>query len=168
MPVRNASAPVMACDGPGSGTGPMLRLGPGAGTRIVPPLLPGMFGTASVGPPTLGGASAGAVTADARGTTSPTAGARLLVCPLEPSKPKAENRPRPTVNTAAGMRWSDIRIGPDLLGATRMGHGTAARVADLLGVLPQIARGEIRLPRLPGGAPLVELGLGELDVERAL
>src|SRR4051812_42586858 len=64
--------------------------------------------------------------------------------------------------------WSDIRIGPDLLGATRMRHRTAAGGADLLGVFPQISRGEIRLARLPAGGALVELGLAELDLERAL
>src|SRR5262245_9694783 len=66
------------------------------------------------------------------------------------------------------MMRSDIRIGPDLLGATRVRHGTAARIADLLGVFPQITRGEIHLARRPGGAALVELGLVELNLERAL
>src|SRR5262249_2497356 len=55
-----------------------------------------------------------------------------------------------------------------LLGAARMRYGSAARVADLLGIFPQIARGEIRRPHLPAGAARVELGLVELDVERAL
>src|SRR5262245_41034963 len=168
MPVRNASAADTGCDGAGS-AGPRLRFG--AGTRVVPLLLPpGMFGTASDGTATLGGASAGAVTAEARGITSTLTGGvtPLLFWDPVPSNAKAETRLRPTVNTAAGSRRSDIRIGPDLLGATRMRHGTAARRADLLGIFPKVPRAEIRLARLPAGAPRSEEHTSELQSLRHL
>src|SRR5712691_5839653 len=85
-----------------------------------------------------------------------------------PSNAKAETKPRPVQNSAAGMRRSDIRIAPDLCRPAGMGDGTATRGAHLLGVFPQIARGELGLFRLPGLTALVELGLAQPDGERAL
>src|SRR5580658_322745 len=114
----------------------------------------------------IGGTSAGAG-ALVRGTVSTAAAGAMPSRAPVPSKPNAETRPRPTVNSAAGMRRSDIRIGPDLRGAARVRDRPAQRRTDLLGVFPQISGREIRLARRPAGATPIELGGIELHVERA-
>src|SRR5262249_937602 len=145
---------------------PGARLRLSSGARIVP-CEPGDASAGTVIEGCVGGASAGAVTVP-RGTVSMlTAGAPPSRAP-DPSNANAEARPRPTVNSATGMVRSNIRIGLGFGGAAGMGHGAATRGPDLLGVFPQIARGAIRLSRRPAGTALVELGLVEPDVERAI
>src|ERR1700704_597379 len=154
-PARSAWAPERKAS---TGVRPCLISGP----RKAPDI--GAFGTATVGTATVGTATAGADIAD-RGTTSTLTAGDMPSRPPDPSNAKAETTPTPS--SATGIRRSDIRIGPGLCRAARMGHRTATRGADLLGIFPQISRSEVGLFRLPAFTALVELGLGELDVERA-
>src|SRR6185437_1578427 len=110
----------------------------GAATALAPPVterLGATFGTGIGGTrPVLGVAACGSVSRAAAGAIP---GATLSCAPV-PSKPKADTSPRPTVKIAAGMRRSDIRIGPDLPRATRVRDRAAQRRADLIGIFPQI------------------------------
>src|SRR5580693_8861461 len=94
--------------------------------------------------------------------------------------PRAVPKPRPAAMQSAlasatplplGMRRMaalGIRITRLLGTAARMGHRAIARRSDLLGVFPQIA-GRIFLgARLPGFGAGRELGVAQLDVQRAL
>src|SRR5207253_5570907 len=75
--------------------------------------------------------------------------ARLLV----PSKPSAGASPRlRPISTIPSVR-SHVRIARLLGRSARMGDGAVERRPHLLGVLPQITRGELSLPRFPILAP---------------
>src|SRR5580658_6525773 len=115
----------------------------------------------------IGGTSAGAG-ALVRGIVSMAAAGAMPSRAPVPSKPNAETSPRPTVNSAAGMRRSDIRIGPDLRGGARVRDRPAQRGTDLLGVFPQISGREIRLARRPACPTPLELDGIDLHVEHAL
>src|SRR5262245_21299041 len=89
-------------------------------------------------------------------------GARL------PSKLTAGDRPKAKPSRPMPTRSSDVRIARLLDRPAGMGHRARARGSHLLGVLPQISRGEFRRARLPCLGARLELSLAELDVERAL
>src|ERR1043166_5501956 len=89
--------------------------------------------------------------------------ARLLV----PSKASAGARPMATPSSKIPSVRSHVRIARLLGRSARMGDGTVERRPDLLGVLPQITRGELSLPRLPILAPPLQLLCGELHIQRA-
>src|SRR5581483_9921539 len=61
-----------------------------------------------------------------------------------------------------------VRIALDFHARSGMGHGAGTRRTDLVCVFPQIAASELRRLRLPSLGPGRELGLGQLDIERAL
>src|ERR1043166_6720334 len=88
---------------------------------------------------------------------------RLVV----PSKASSGASPmaRP-ISTIPSVR-SHIRIARLLGRSARMGDGTVERRPDLLGVLPQITRGELSLPWLPILVPPLQLLCGELHIQRA-
>src|SRR3984893_8671056 len=99
----------------------------------------------------------------AAGDGSDESCARLLV----PSKPSAGASPRLSpISTIPSVR-SHVRIARLLGRSARMGDGAIERRSDLLGVLPQITRGELFLPRLPILAPPLQLLCGELHIQRA-
>src|SRR5262245_21689609 len=89
-------------------------------------------------------------------------GARL------PSKLTAGDRPKAKPSKPMPTRRSDVRIARLLDRPARMGHRARARGSHLLGVLPQISRGELRRARLPCLGARLEFSLAELDVEGAL
>src|ERR1043166_6057723 len=89
--------------------------------------------------------------------------ARLLV----PSKASAGARPMATPISKIPSVRSHVRIARLLGRSARMGDGTVERRPDLLGVLPQITRGELSLSRLPILAPPLQLLCGELHIQRA-
>src|SRR5580693_4034948 len=92
--------------------------------------------------------------------------------------PRAVPKPRPTAMHSAlasatlrplVMRAAlGIRIARLLGTAARMGHRAITRRPDLLGVFPQIARPIFLGARLPGLGAGGELGVAQLDVQRAL
>jgi len=73
---------------------------------------------------------------DARGTASRLKAGDTPSRGAVPSNAKADTKPRPAQNSAAGMRRSDIRIALGLCRPAGMGHRAAACGADLLGVFP--------------------------------
>src|SRR5262245_41256245 len=85
-----------------------------------------------------------------------------------PSKLTAGDRPKAKPSRPMPTRISDVRIARLLDRPAGMGHRARARRAHLLGVLPQISRGEFRRARLPCLGARLELSLAELDVEGAL
>src|SRR5262247_3267796 len=85
-----------------------------------------------------------------------------------PSKLTAGDRPKAKPSRPMPTRSSDVRIARLLGRPAGMGHRARARRSHLLGVLPQISRGELRRARLPCLGARLELSLAELDVERAL
>src|SRR6266545_2529059 len=120
-----------------------------------------------------GGTGADKPTEPITGTAGRGTASRLMTGAIPsrgppPSNAKADTKPRPAQNSAAGMRQSDIRIAPDLCCPAGMGHGAATRGAHLLGVFPKITRREIGLFLFPAPAARLELRRAQLDVERAV
>src|SRR5690606_24158591 len=73
-----------------------------------------------------------------------------------------------TSAAAAEMRMvSNIRIGLVFNSSTGMGHGTVARIANLLRVLPEVSGLGSMLARLPGFFPFGKFAVGKFYVERA-
>src|SRR5579885_1012280 len=87
---------------------------------------------------------------------------------LVPSKANAGAAATQAATTSARAMVSDVRIAIRFGSAARMGDGALERVADLLGVFPQIARRVAVLARLPLTLALGEFLGRQLDVERAL
>src|SRR5262249_34728695 len=77
-------------------------------------------------------------------------------------------KPSASAISAQLNRVSYVRITRLLTSTARMRNGAIARRPHLLGVFPKIARSNIKLARLPGLGPHVELGRRERDVERSL
>src|SRR5919197_4548806 len=66
-----------------------------------------------------------------------------------PSKLTAGERPNAMATRPMPRTISDVRIARLLRRPARMGHRAVARRPNLLGVLPEISRGELGLARLP-------------------
>src|SRR5271154_2915785 len=74
---------------------------------------------------------------------------------------------KPPIAMRAMVAPSDVGVAVGLGLAAGMGHRALLGVADGLGVAPQGARLEVVLARLPGLLARGQLGVAELDVERA-
>src|SRR5262245_51236195 len=85
-----------------------------------------------------------------------------------PSKLTAGDRPKAKPSRPMPTRSSDVRIARLLDRPAGMGHRARARRPHLLGVLPQITRGEFRRARLPCLGACLQLSLAELNVEGAV
>src|SRR5213592_1131864 len=85
-----------------------------------------------------------------------------------PSKLIAGERPTATPSKAMLAMNLDIRIARPLGRRAGMGDRALARRSHLLGVFPQISRGEFGSPGPPGLRPCLEFSLAEFDLEGTL
>src|SRR5262249_23878444 len=157
VPERNASC----------GVGGMAERGGSVSgaTGAAPGIAPGTAAS-GVAPPSEGPPAVGLGVVSDSGIVAPS-GARV------PSKLMAGDRPTAMPSMAPPSkamlaRTLNVRIARSLGRRAGMGHRAIARRSHLLGVLPQISGGEYGRSRLPCLGPRLELGLAELDLERAL
>src|SRR4029079_1054420 len=84
-----------------------------------------------------------------------------------PSSASPGSMPRTSTSVAALARRLNVRITRLLCGAARMGHGAMQRIADLLGVFPDVTGLDIVVVRIRVRAPLGQLCRGDLHSQRA-
>src|SRR5205085_2160954 len=99
-----------------------------------------------------------------RGASRLSTGIGPAAPPRAVSKASAGAPPRATM-AIMPMAASDIRITLLFGEPARVCHGAAERGADLLGVFPDVAGGELALAWFPIRFPTGEFLVGELDVE---
>src|SRR4029078_8794801 len=85
-----------------------------------------------------------------------------------PSSDRVGSIPKASAITVALATTLNIRIARRLGGSARMGDGAMQRIADLLGVFPDVTGIDIALVGLPTLPALLQLGVGHLDVHGAL
>src|SRR4051794_16096394 len=84
-----------------------------------------------------------------------------------PSSDRVGSIPKASAITVTLARALNVRIARLLGSPARMGDGAMQRIADLLGVFPDVTGLDIVLVRLPSLAALVELGRRHLHIDGA-